>query len=91
MKLYEKTLPTEKCPYCKKKKIIGGKETAFLISTQGCRICRIKNKYYFKPVSVTITKVPVNQKLVKKPSYNRIYDPDPFNNVSNTKVSGRYH
>ena len=48
MKLYEKTLPTEKCPYCKKKKIIGGKETAFLISTQGCRICRIKNKYYFK-------------------------------------------
>jgi len=89
MKLYEKTLSTEKCPYCKKKKIIGGKETAFLISTQGCRICRIKNKNYFKPVS--ITKVPVNQKLVKKPSYNRIYDPDPFNNVSNTKVSGRYH
>ena len=89
MKLYEKTLPTEKCPYCKKNKIIGVKETVFLISTQGCRICRIKNKYYFKPV--TITKVPVNQILVKKPSYNRIYDPDPFNNVSKKKVKGRYH
>ena len=47
MKLYEKIQPTEKCPYCKKNIIIGVKETVFLISTQGCRMCRIKNKYYF--------------------------------------------
>ena len=71
MKLYEKTLPTEKCPYCK-----------------GCRTCRIKNKYLFKPVS--IIKVPINN-LGRKPSYNRIFDPDPFHNVSNKKVTGRYY
>ena len=90
-KMYYSLPRQEICPYCKKKQFISEQETAFKISTSGCRICRIKNKYYFKPVSVSITKVPVNQKLVKKPSYNRIYDPDPFNNVSNTKVSGRYH
>ena len=47
MKLYEKLQPTETCPYCKKNKIIGGKETVFIITTQGCRVCRIKNKYLF--------------------------------------------
>lgn len=88
MKLYEKTLPTEKCPYCKKNKIIVGQETAFKIYTEGCKICRLKHKYLFKPV--TVTKIPVNN-LDRKPSYNRIYDPDPFNNVINKKVKGRYH
>ena len=42
MKLYENIQPTEKCSYCKKNKIIGSKETAFVITTQGCRTCRIK-------------------------------------------------
>ena len=88
MKLYEKIKPTEKCPYCKKNIIIVGGETAFKIFTEGCKICRLKHKYLFKPV--TITKVRVNN-LDRKPSYNKIYDTDPFNNVSNIKVSGRYH
>tara|TARA_R110001592_G_scaffold45957_6_gene146590 strand:- start:595 stop:876 length:282 start_codon:yes stop_codon:yes gene_type:complete len=88
MKLYEKLQPTETCQYCKKNKIIGGKETGFIITTQGCRTCRIKNKYLFKPVS--IIKVPINN-LGRKPSYNRIFDPDPFHNVSNKKVTGRYY
>jgi len=88
MKLYEKIQPTEKCPYCKKNIIIVGEETTFKILTEGCKICRLKHKYLFK--SVTITKDRVNN-LDRKPSYNRIYDPDPFNNVSNKKVKGRYH
>jgi len=86
MKLYEKIQPMETCPYCKNNKLIGGKETVFIITTQGCRVCRIKNKYLFKPVS--ITKVPLTN-LGRKPSYNRVFDT--FHNVSNKKVTGRYY
>jgi len=86
MKLYEKIQPTETCPYCKKNKIIGGKETVFIITTQGCRICRLKNKYIFKPVS--ITKVS-NDNLGIKMSYKRVFEDN--NNINNNKVTGRYY
>ena len=56
--LYYKLPITEKCPQCKKKRYVSQQETAFLISTRGCRICRLKNKYYFyKNNEVTITSV----------------------------------
>lgn len=87
MKLYENIQPTEKCSYCKKNKIIGSKETAFVITTQGCRTCRIKNKYLFKPVS--IKRVPINN-LARKPLYNRVFDTDSFN-CNNKNVIGRYY
>ena len=41
-------------------------------------------KYYFKPIDQ-------KNALIKKPSYDRTYDTDPFNNVKNTKVRGRYY
>tara|TARA_B110000971_G_C19965652_1_gene480091 strand:- start:250 stop:525 length:276 start_codon:yes stop_codon:yes gene_type:complete len=86
MKLYEKIQPTEKCPYCKKNKIVGDKETTFVITSQGCRICRLKNKYIFKPVS--ITKVS-NDNLGIKMSYKRVFEDN--NNINNNKVTGRYY
>ena len=29
--------------------------------------------------------------VLKKPSYDTIYDTDPFNNIKNNKVKGRYY
>ena len=45
-KLYYSIPIQETCPYCKKKQIISEQETAFKISTSGCRVCRIKMKYF---------------------------------------------
>ena len=39
---YKKMPISEKCCICKKQRFIGGAETAFRISTQGCKICRLK-------------------------------------------------
>jgi len=83
-KLYYSIPQRQKCPYCTKSPFISETETAFKISTQGCRVCRIKMKYYFKPIDQ-------KNALIKKPSYDRTYDTDPFNNVKNTKVRGRYY
>ena len=58
--LYYKLPVTEKCPHCKKNRYVSKSETAFLISTRGCRICRLKIKYFVKSnqyKEVTITRV----------------------------------
>lgn len=56
--LYYKLPVTEKCPYCKKNRYISKRETAFVITTRGCRICRLKMKYYNKHNNeVTVTRV----------------------------------
>lgn len=39
---YKKMPISEKCSICKKQRFIGGAETAFRISTQGCKVCRLK-------------------------------------------------
>ena len=44
--MYKKMPVSEKCPYCKKQRFIGGDETAFRISIHGCKICRLKKKYF---------------------------------------------
>tara|TARA_B100001093_G_C26841339_1_gene1020719 strand:+ start:54 stop:341 length:288 start_codon:yes stop_codon:yes gene_type:complete len=89
-KLYYSIPQRQKCPYCTKSPFISETETAFKISTQGCRVCRIKMKYYFKPINDK--KHPTNT-FIKKPSYDKVYDTDPFNNVTITqvKVKGRYY
>ena len=38
----------QECPYCKRNKYVGTKETALLISTKGCMGCRLKNKYFME-------------------------------------------
>ncbi len=88
-KLYYSLPMKEQCPYCKKKVYISETETAFKISTQGCRVCRIKMKYYFKPIKKENSQL--TNTFIKKPSYDKIYDTDPFNNVKTTKVKGRYY
>ena len=87
-KLYEKLQEKQKCPYCKKEKYIDESETAFLISTQGCRVCRIKLKYFYDENKITQSNRP-NKPWNKKLSYST----DPFNNYAkNTiKVKGRYY
>ena len=45
-KLYYSLPMKEQCPYCKKYHYISEEETAFKISTSGCRVCRIKMKYF---------------------------------------------
>ena len=58
--LYYKLPAKEKCPHCKKNRYVSEKETAFVISTRGCRICRLKIKYFRKRNhydEVTITRV----------------------------------
>jgi hypothetical protein len=80
-KFYYSLPKQETCPYCKKKKFISEQETAFKISTSGCRVCRIKMKYFHDS----------NHKFIRKPSYDRIYDCDTFNNIRNTRVKGRYY
>ena len=87
-KLYYSIPQRQKCPYCPKSPYISETETAFKISTQGCRVCRIKMKYYFKPID---DKSNSTNTYIRKPSYDRTYDTDPFNNVKNTKVRGRYY
>ena len=80
-KLYYSIPQRQKCPYCPKSPFISEQETAFKISTSGCRVCRIKMKYFHDS----------NHNFERKPSYDRIYDTDPFNNINNTKVKGRYY
>lgn len=46
MKLYEVMQEKQKCPYCKKNIYTDAKETAVLISAQGCMCCRIERKYF---------------------------------------------
>ena len=88
-KLYYSIPRRQQCPYCKKKPYISETETAFKISTQGCRVCRIKMKYYFKPIN---EKKQLTNTFIKKPSYDKIYETDPYNNVKTTKVQGsRYY
>jgi len=60
IKLCEKLQTREKCPYCKKFIFVGKIETSFKIITQGCRVCRIKMKY-FDESSNTLGKNPHNQ------------------------------
>ena len=86
-KFYEKLQEKQKCPYCKKEKYTDESETAFLISTQGCRICRITMKYYHDDKNVLQRHRP-NKPWNKKMSY----EADPFENYTkNTiKVKGRY-
>lgn len=58
--LYYKLPVTEKCPYCKKNRYISKRETAFVITTRGCRICRLRMKYFVKRNhynEVTVTRV----------------------------------
>ena len=80
-KMYYSLPRQEICPYCKKKQFISEQETAFKISTSGCRVCRIKMKYFHDR----------NHRFERKPSYDRIYDTDTFNNINNTKARGRYY
>jgi len=54
--LYNKLPDTEKCPHCKKNRYISNRETSFVISIRGCRICRLKMKYYNKR-EVTVSRV----------------------------------
>ena len=46
IKLYEVMQEKQKCPYCKKKRYTDAKETAILISAQGCMYCRIERKIF---------------------------------------------
>jgi len=43
---YKKMPISEKCCICKKQRFIGGDETAFRISIHGCRVCRLRKKYF---------------------------------------------
>ena len=43
---YKKMPISEKCCICKKQRFIGGDETQFRISVHGCRVCRLKKKYF---------------------------------------------
>ena len=62
-KMYYSLPRQEICPYCKKKQFISEQETAFKISTSGCRVCRIKMKYFqemtYKDISHK-TQIPLN-------------------------------
>ena len=57
---YKKMPISEKCCICKKQRFIGGDETAFRISMHGCKVCRLKKKY-FNTDEVIITKYHLNQ------------------------------
>jgi len=85
-KLYYTIPQRQKCPYCPKSPYISETETAFKISTQGCRVCRMKMKYFFKPIHYKS-----NSTDTRKLSYDRTYNTDPFNNAKHTKVRGRYY
>ena len=61
-KLYYSIPHRQKCPYCPKSPFISETETAFKISTQGCRVCRIKMKYYFKKGINLLNKISANNK-----------------------------
>jgi hypothetical protein len=43
---YKKMPISEKCSICNKQRFIGGDETAFRISIHGCKVCRLKRKYF---------------------------------------------
>lgn len=59
---YKKMPISEKCCICKKQRFIGGYETAFCISTQGCRVCRLKKKYFNTDnCEITITRYELNK------------------------------
>jgi len=45
-KFYKKMPQSEKCCICKKQRFIGGDETAFRITIHGCRVCRLRKKYF---------------------------------------------
>ena len=87
-KLYYSIPQKQKCPYCNKKVYINETETSIKILTQGCRVCRIKMKYYFKPIT---KKHHLINTFIKKPDYNKIYNREQFNNVKKPKVEGRYY
>lgn len=63
IKNFYKKLPiSEKCCICKKQRFIGGDETAFRISTHGCKVCRLKQKYFNTDNSeITITRYELNK------------------------------
>ena len=84
-KFYYSLPRQERCPYCKKNQFLDEKETAFKVSTQGCKICRIKMKY-FHDSRDNYTRTPA-----RKTSYSRIYDTDPCRFIRNTKAEGRYY
>lgn len=59
---YKKMPISEKCCICKKQRFIGGDETAFRISSYGCRVCRLKKKYFNTDnIEVTITRYKLNK------------------------------
>ena len=59
---YKKVPISEKCCICKKQRFIGGDETAFRISMHGCRVCRLKKKYFNTDnIEVTITRYKLNK------------------------------
>lgn len=55
--IYNRMPVSEKCCICKKQRFVGGDETSFRISVHGCKVCRLKKKYFNKDnQEVTITK-----------------------------------
>ena len=59
---YKKMPISEKCSICKKQRFIGGDETVFRISTYGCKVCRLKKKYFNTDVDeVSITRYELNR------------------------------
>lgn len=60
---YKKMPISEKCCICKKQRFIGGAETAFSISMHGCRVCRLKKKYFSADTNdeVSITRYQLNK------------------------------
>tara|TARA_B100001057_G_C22094590_1_gene660904 strand:- start:203 stop:424 length:222 start_codon:yes stop_codon:yes gene_type:complete len=60
---YKKMPISEKCCICKKQRFIGGDETAFRISMYGCRVCRLKKKYFSADTNdeVSITRYQLNK------------------------------
>ena len=89
-KLYYSIPQKQKCFYCNKQVYISETETSKKISTQGCRVCRIKMKYYFKPIR---GKQHLTNSFIENPECDKIYNRRliNINNEKTTQVKGRYY